>query len=646
MSLPLTPETIIYDLAAASDPQVSPDGARLLYTRSQAERGKKRPGSQVWIGDIDGGHARPFTTVGSQNHGARWSPDGSRIAFVSNRVEQHGLFIAGLDGGDPIELSRHQVPIGALAWSPDGRRIAYVAQFDPENPNEAGNGDQPPRVRTTRRADFKQDNLGYLDDVRQQIWIVDLATGDRTLLTREPVDHFFPQWAPDGDTLAVKIPNRNGMHAQLALIDVPSGAVTRVGSWNGTVGCWAWSPDGAAILIAGDEEQSWQFDFFLYHVATNSLRRLTDDLPCQPDPGFPTVSPPSQPVWIDDRRAIFHALQRGSSGLWQIDTETGQVDLLHDWRGMHAGLSSDREGRIFAQGASNLESTGEIATYNRESGEARIVTRINADQLAETPMAAWERFDVQRGDVTIEAWLLKPPGFDPAERYPVVLDIHGGPNAWYGYGFHPMQQALAGAGFLVVYSNPRGSGTYGRHFTNQVIGDWGGEDYLDLMAVIDAVLERPYADPERTGVYGYSYGGFMSSWIIGHTQRFNAAVIGAPVVDLVSFYGTADIGHTFGPLQIGGTPDTNFEEYRKRSPLTYIKNATTPVLILHGEADDRVPISQGEQLFQALLEQGVEVEFVRYPEGSHASVTRTGYPAHRLDYLTRLTDWFQHHFGD
>jgi dipeptidyl aminopeptidase/acylaminoacyl peptidase len=645
MSLPLTPETIIYDLATASDPQVSPDGARLLYTLAQAERGQKRPGSQIWLSEIDGSNARPFTNAGTRNLGARWSPDGTKVAFVSNRVPEHGLFVAGLDGGDPHELARHRVPIGAIAWSPDGRQIAYVAAFDPFDPNEEGNGDNPPRVRTTRRADYKQDNLGYLDDVRQQVWIVDLQTGDREMLTREPVDHLFPQWSPDGYAIAVKIPNRNGMHAQLALVDVPSGAVTRVGSWNGSVGCWSWSPDGSKILVAADEEQSWQLDFFLYDVATNTLQRLTDDLPCQPDQGFPTVAPPSQPVWLDDRRAIFHALRGGSSGIWEIDTATGAIDLLHAWRGMHVGLSSDRVGRIFAQGASSLDSTGEIATYDRETGEARIVTSVNADQLAETPMATWERFDIRRGDFTIEAWLLKPPGFDPTKSYPVVLDIHGGPNSWYGYGFNPMQQALAGAGFLVVFSNPRGSGSYGRHFTGQVRHDWGGEDYLDLMAVIDAVLERPYADPERTGVYGYSYGGFMSSWIIGQTPRFRAAVIGAPVVDLVSFYGTADIGHTFGPMQIGGTPDTNLEEYRKRSPLTYLKNATTPVLILHGEADDRVPIGQGEQLFQALLEHGVEVEFIRYPEGTHASVTRTGYPAHRLDYLTRLTDWFRHHLG-
>jgi len=176
-----------------------------------------------------------------------------------------------------------------------------------------------------------------------------------------------------------------------------------------------------------------------------------------------------------------------------------------------------------------------------------------------------------------------------------------------------------------------------------VRNDWGGEDYLDLMAVVDKAIERPWIDEKRLGVYGYSYGGFMSSWIIGHTDRFAAAVIGAPVVDLVSFYGTADIGYIFGPLQMGATPGENPEEYRFRSPLTYLTRdrKTPPVLIVHGEADDRVPIGQGEQLFITLQQNGAEVEFVRYPNGSHASVTRTGYPAHRKDYLERVVGWME-----
>jgi len=285
-----------------------------------------------------------------------------------------------------------------------------------------------------------------------------------------------------------------------------------------------------------------------------------------------------------------------------------------------------------------MESMGTVLLFDLETGESAVIVDPNAEILAALD---WERFDVQRGEYTIQAWLLKPPGFDESKRYPLVLNIHGGPNSWYGYAPSAMDRALAAAGFLVVYSNPRGSGSYGREFTQQVIRDWGGEDYLDLMAVLDAVLERPYADVDRLGVYGYSYGGFMAAWVIGHTDRFKAAVVGAPVVDLGSFYGTADIGHTFGPMQIGAMPYEAVEEYRFRSPITYLNDAKTPVLILHGEQDQRVPIGQGEQLYITLAANGCEVEFVRYPEGTHTSTTRTGYPAHRCDYLDRLVGWFE-----
>jgi dipeptidyl aminopeptidase/acylaminoacyl peptidase len=255
---------------------------------------------------------------------------------------------------------------------------------------------------------------------------------------------------------------------------------------------------------------------------------------------------------------------------------------------------------------------------------------------------------VQRNGEAIEAWVLRPHGWTPdgATSFPYVLDIHGGPNGHYGYGFNAVQQALAGAGIGVIFSNPRGSSSYGRAFTQAVTGDWAGEDYLDLMAVLDAAVANPELriDPERLGVWGYSYGGFMTSWIVGHNQRFKAAVIGAPVVDLVSFYGTSDIGHTFGPKQIGGTPWTNGAEYIKRSPLTALHTARTPALIVHGEADDRCPISQGEQCFATLLEAGCEVEFVRYPGGAH-TLLRIGYPAHREDVLNRIVGWFSGHLG-
>jgi dipeptidyl aminopeptidase/acylaminoacyl peptidase len=646
LSRPLSPSDIVYGLGAAGDPQISPDGTKIVYSLGKADRAKKQSGSQIWLIDRDGSSARQLTTSGDRNGSARWSPDGNSIAFVSDNVDKpakQGIFVVDVAGGEPRELTRHGVSIGELAWSPDGKKLAYVALFDPDNPDEAEpSAEDAPPVRVVRRIDYKQDNRGFLNDVRQRLWTVDVATGERRMLTRDALDYNYPLWSPDGKTLAAKIPLKNGMQSQLGLVDARTGDVMLVGAAEGSIGCWAWSPSGDRILIAGDTAQSWQFDFFLYDVASGDLSRLTDDLQVQPDSGFPTITGPAQPVWLDETRALFHALHRGASGLYQIDTSNSQITKIHEWQGMHSGLSVDQGRSIAVQAMSNLEKTGEIVAFDLNGRTSSVVTQINDAVFAEAPLAQWERFDVERGDYTIEGWLLTPPGFDPNKKYPVVLDIHGGPNSWYGYAFNGIQQALAAAGNLVVFSNPRGSGSYGRNFTQQVIGDWGGEDYLDLLAVVDEVLKRPYADPERTGIYGYSYGGFMTSWMIGHTDRFKAAVIGAPVVDLESFYGTADIGHIFGPMQIGGRPQDCREEYSFRSPITYIPKATTPTLIIHGEADDRVPVSQGEQLFATLHEIGTEVEFARYPGGSHA-VLRTGYPAHRLDILERVPGWFKKH---
>ncbi len=638
MTTALSPERIVYDLATASDPQIAPDGSQVLFTRAQAVRGRKLAQSQVWMCDIDGANPRALELDGERNSGARWSPDGNAIIYISNSEEGSALVYKAFNDGPARELTFHTAAIASAAWSPDGSTIAYTTEVDPENPTalKAGKEDAP-RVRVVRRLDYKQDNRGFLNNTRQQIWLVDVADATRRQLTSAPIDHIGPSWSPDGTKLAVKIPNRNGMRAQLGLIDVASGETTLVGPFDGNVGCWSWSPDGSRLLIAGDETQTWQLDLFLYDIGEASLTRLTDDLAFQPDAGFPTVSPPSQPVWIDAQTAIVHGQHRGASGLYQVDVDTGAVTPVVSWQAQNTGLNADRHGQRFLQSASSNSQYGVIQLYDRASGETSTLYDPNAGI---SPMVESELMTIERDGFEIDIWLVKPAGFDPQQQYPVVLDIHGGPHSWYGHAPGPMGRALAAAGYLVAYSNPRGSGSYGREFTQQVIGDWGGQDYLDLMAVMDHVLTLPYADASRTGVYGHSYGGFMSAWIVGHTNRFQAAVIGAPVVDLISFFGQADIGHDFGPREIGGWPWECEEEYRFRSPLTYLEQVETPVLILHGEADDRVPIGQGEQLFATLAAMGKEVEFVRYPGGTHVSVTRTGFPAHRVDFLERLIGWF------
>ncbi len=644
MAQVLSPETLVYGFSLANDPRISPDGTQVVYTVTRVDRETRRSSSQLWLCGIDGANARQLTRLGQHNGGARWSPDGRSVAFVSDRAgdQQQSIAVLSLEGGEAREITRHRVPLSGLAWSPDGRTIAYTAIFDPENPDELPTPqDAPPRVRVTRRLDYKQDTRGYLGDARAQLWLVDVVTGERRMLTSDPADHFHPTWSPDGRTIAVQVPNRNQICSQLALVSVETGEQTLIGPETGVVALWAWSPDGTRLLLAGDTERTWQLDFFLV-LSCGALRRLTHDLACQPLESWSMFVSPSQPVWLDGRRALFTAARGGASGLYELDTETGEVTVIQTWLAEHWGMSVDSARRWVVQTRGSLEAVGEVVAYDLATGATRQLTDQNGAILREAPPAAWERFDVQRGEFTIEAWLLKPRDFDPARRYPVILDVHGGPNGWYGYEFSHVQQMLASHGFLVVFSNPRGSGSYGRRFTQQVIRDWGGEDFRDLMAVVDAVLERPYADSERLGIYGYSYGGYMTAWTIAQTGRFRAAVCGAPVFDLESFYGTSDIGHVWGPQQWGGKPHECREWYTAHSPATFAHRARTPTLILHGEADDRCPIGQGEQMFAILKANGCEVEFVRYPGGHHL-FPWTGEPAHIEDFLQRVLDWFQRH---
>jgi dipeptidyl aminopeptidase/acylaminoacyl peptidase len=645
VTTPFTPETLVYGLRAAGDPQIAPDGRRILYTLAKVDEATKKPQSHLWLCDIDGGNKSQLTQSGTANGGGRWAPAGTRIAFVSDRVKQAGIFVLPADGiGEARELTRHQQGISDLAWSPDGSRIAYVTAYDPDNPDEEQpKEDETPKVRVTQRIDYKQDGRGYLGDKRSHVFVVEVETGERTRLTEDAYDHAFPQWSPDGTRLAIQRGSYNGMRSQLVIVDAVSGEKTAtVGTEEGEVDVWAWSPAGERIIFAGDTRRTFQPDFFVYDVAGGQTRRLTDDLQQLPASGYPGVAPQPRLVWLDERQVLFHAMRAGGSGLYVIDSERGSVEPLVTWQAMHAGLSADDAKRYIVQGRASLEDTGEIVVFDTRSGAANVISDYNAALLAEHTPAQWERFEVRRGEFTIEAWLLKPPDFDPSRQYPVVLDIHGGPNGFYGYAFNPLQQYLATNGYLVVYSNPRGSTSYGRHFTQQVTLDWGGEDYQDLLAVVDEVLKRPYADATRTGIKGYSYGGYMTSWMIGQTDRFQACVCGAPCFDLESMYGTSDISHEFGELQWGGAPHQSREWFAAHSPASFAHRATTPTLIIQGEADERCPVGQAEQMFVALKKAGVDTEFARYPGGAHG-FPNNGPAEHRIDFLARTKRWFDEH---
>jgi dipeptidyl aminopeptidase/acylaminoacyl peptidase len=658
MTRGLTPGDLVYGFTPAADPRLAPDGTTILYTRrwtrrgdsgaagppASDERGQHRAGSlvggtraELWLCDADGGSPRRLELAGRRNHSGRWSPDGRAIAFVCERDEGAAISVVAVGGGEPRPLVRHRLQVPAeIAWSPDGRRLAYVVPVDPANLEEEppAAGAAPP-IRVVRRLDYKQDGRGLLLDVRLQVCVVDVGTGERRQLTSKPADHFSPLWSPDGRTLATRVGTGEGWATHLLLLEPDTGAERRLDPAGGRVDHASWSPSRERLLVVAGSLGRPHPDLFLAEAESGAVEQLTERVP------WVVFSPPA---WLDERRALLHVHHRGASVLLVLDVDTRAIEELHRFEALNDGLSVG--GRLAVQAHESLDAPGELVVFDLDARSGRLVTRLSEPVLAAAPQARWETFAVEREGVTLEAWLLFPPDFDPRRRHPLVLDVHGGPHLHYGYCFDLVQQALAAAGFLVVYCNPRGSSSYGDAHAELVNGDWGGGDYHDLLAVVDAVCARPYADSERVGITGYSYGGYMTAWAIGQSDRFRAAVCGVPVFDLVSQYGTSDVSPGLCALEWGGAPHERPEWYAARSPSTFAHRATTPTLILAAEDDLRCPIGQSEALFVALSEAGCEVELVRYAGVGHAWFhAPEGHPEHRLDVLERTVGWFGRHLG-
>lgn len=648
MAYQVTPQELVFDVQQPGDPQLAPDGSRIVYSLTRSDRDSGKTVSHLWLCDRDGGNRKQLTFSGQKNDTARWSPDGTQIAFVSDRVAspaKFGIFVMSVtQPAESRQVTTHIQLISELSWSPDGGTLAYTTTFDPENPDEIPAGpDEPPKVRVTRRLDYKWDGRGYLGDARTHVWLVDVESGARRRLTTDLVDHYLPVWSPDGRSIAAGKGAADGWNAFITIIDVASGKETSIGDsevGDGGRPTAAWSPSGERIIFTGDPGHTYQPDLYLYDVRDGEVRQLTTDLQILPVDGVGSGSM----VWLDNTRVLICAAEHARHGLYVIDVESRNLTCLSSLQASLTGNSVDA-GRHFAVHAyTAFDSPGEIAVSDLNENRSSVITTYNAGLIERTGTPGWERFEIERGMFCIESWLLKPADFDPERRYPVVLMIHGGPNGFYGYRFIANQQLLANHGYLVVLPNPRGSTSYGREFSVQVLGDRGGEDYLDLMAVIDSVAARPYVDPSRIGIFGYSYGGFMTSWMLGQTDRFKACVCGAPSVDLKSQFGTSDIGWHYDMTQYQAQPHENPQWFRDHSPLTYAHRATTPTLLVSGENDLRCPTGQSEELFVALCKAGCEVEFVRYPGMSHG-FTSAGPAEYRADFLTRTLEWFDRHVG-
>lgn len=640
--------SFVIDLPSVGSPSIRPGDGAVAYVVTRVDRETLASESHIERVAFGGGGARRLTE-GPRDGSPRWSPDGGTLAFVRREEDEPAqLWLQPADGGEATPLTSLRGGVAEFAWAPNGTTLYCTSDVDPDALAASEERDPPlPRVREVHEIYYRGDTIGWRGRTRRQIYAVPASGGRARRLTRGDFQHRALAVSPDGAALAFASDRSRRRHerapwgAELCVMLAEGGRVRRFARDVVAVGGIVWRPGRAPgeeqiAFVGAPEDNTWQRYVYLLDLASGECRRLTDDS-IDPQTGFFPIAPPPPLVWREDR-VLFLADAAGASGIYAV-TPSGDLEAVRARREIIGGLDATAEGERLAFVASSPRVAPQVRTLDLRAGRGRAVTRAGADYLAAHPPGRTERFRVRRGE-SIEARLVHPRDFDASRRYPLVLEIHGGPNAFHGDGFSALHQVFAGAGFLVLAVNPRGSSSYGADFTAQVFEDWGGEDYLDLLAAVDAACRRPYVDEERLGLHGYSYGGYMSSWIVGHSERFRAAVIGAPVTNLVSMYGQTDIAVSFGERQWGGLPQENFDHYVERSPLTYADRVTTPVLLLHGEDDIRVPISQSEELYVALKRRGKTVEFARFPGCSHLFL-RGGHAALRTEYYDRSVAWLQ-----
>ncbi len=618
-----------------SDPQISPDGTRVAFVVTRPDLDDDRYYRTIWV--WDGESARAFTH-GPADVNPRWSPDGRSLAFLrggetTELRPQVAVMPAG--GGEARILT--DIPLGCeeLEWSPDGTGIAAVGLTYTDEWADLDDAERGRRPRRVTDVPFRFDNLGWTHDRKRHVWLVDPEGGaDPRCLTEGRYDERFIAWRPDGMAVAFasdRSPRKafeDGM--DLFEVDIEKGEQRRIierGSWAFP----SFRPDGILHAIGDPVPGSWPSLTSVWRIGEEPV-----DLTGHLDRNVFSMTlgvAPRGPQWHG--QTFFSVLEdSGRVGVIRVH-EDGAVDHLVDGDRVVKGLTVDASGSRLAMIISSPTDPGEV--YLWEDGEERCLTDLNAAFRAGVPMCEPEHFQVVSGGIEVDAWALVPPGED---RLPVLLNIHGGPASQYGWGFFDEFQIFAGAGYAVIACNPRGSTGRGLEHVRGVVGDgWGVVDVEDVTNTIEEALRRyPRLDPERIGVMGGSYGGFLTAWLIARDHRYRSAVVERALLSFTSFAGTSDIGSTFPKIYAGVDLVDDPNVLWEKSPLGTAHLIQTPTLILHSENDFRCPIEQAEQLFMILKRQEVEAEFLRFPGEGH-ELSRSGKPKHRQERFDAILDW-------
>ncbi|MEJ2514808.1 MAG: S9 family peptidase [Gammaproteobacteria bacterium] len=641
----------VFALEYADDPRISPGGERIVYLRKSMDRMTDRVRSELWIINADGGRHRPLVTGPERVSSPRWSPDGSRLAFVGQQDGRYSLWIRWMDTGEAAPVSELGGRPSDLAWSPDGKWLAFTRRVEqdvaplanlPEKPAGA-NWAEP--VRVIDSMIYRADDRGFLRQGHVHAFVVPAEGGTPRQVTRGDFNHAGGlDWLPNSQALVVSANRRDDWESEpldtdLWVVEINSGEMRRLTDRYGPDESPVVSPDGRRIAYVGFDDARLGFhstDLFVFDRNSREITLLTGEL----DRAV------RSPAWDSRGRGIYFLYDdEGQTHLARLELSNQKVAAIAD------DVGGTTLGRPYASGSYTVAEYGSVA-YTQTSPErpaevatgdgrrVRRLTDLNEDVLDFRELARVETFWVESGydQRDVQAWIALPPGFDPARRYPLILEIHGGPYANYGPRFSAEIQLYAAAGYVVLYVNPRGSTSYGAEFANLIENNYPGEDYDDLMSAVDAVIDRGYVDPGRLYVTGGSGGGVLTAWIVGKTDRFRAAVVAKPVINWASFALTADRYNFFYRYWFPGPPWEHPEEYWRRSPLSLVGNVNTPTMVLTGEEDFRTPMSESEQYYQALKLRGIDSVLVRVPGASHAIARR---PTQLMAKVANILAWFQ-----
>lgn len=649
----------IFHLQLATDPQIAPDGKRVVYVRQFCDIMTDRRHSNLWMVNADGSDHRALTTGNYNDSSPRWSPDGSSLIYVSNRDGQPQIYRRWMDTGQIAKLTNlTQAPAG-LAWSPNGKWLSFTMHV-PEpaasliqmpRPPEGAKWAEPAKV--IDRLVYRFDRGGYLKSGSTHLFVVPADGGTPRQISQGKFQHGGPVgfaseavWTPDGEHLlmsANRHPNfeQDPLNTEVYEFTVADGAVRALTDRKGPDTDPQVSPDGKQIAYVGFDEKYQGYQIRKLHVMSrdgSGTRLVTGSFDRD------VVSPRWAP---DGQRIYFLATDQGNNGLYSV-TLDGKVHKVVS----HLGAGTSAYGGGAAYSVARNESCavtitrpnlpGDIAvTFPKPVRTTLMVTQVNQGLLTGRELGQVEEiwYASAKDKRKVHGWIIKPPDFDPKKKYPLILEIHGGPFANYGDRFDLEKQLMAAKGYVVLYTNPRGSTSYGEEFGNLIHHAYPGDDLHDLLSGVDAVVAKGYVDPNQLYVTGGSGGGVLTCWVIGHTTRFRAAVTVYPVINWTSFVLNSDIPwiHRYW---FPGLPWDHVEHYQKRSLLSVVKNVKTPTMVLTGEVDYRTPMSESEQYYQALKLLGVESVLVRVPDEPHGIQVR---PSHHISKVLHILAWFDRH---